>query len=963
MAIRLFRRRRRLLKNLGIFGIILVIVAVYKTTKDKSLIQKRNTLNHNQDANLSEEVIKRRVESVKRRCSPSKDIHHNGADLQVSDLVESLEFKLEENVKINVAPLPFTNELTVYLVAHSHCDPGWLETYTKYYKTEVKPLLTNLYQWAMDHQDFKYIYAEVSFFKLWWEDQTKKVRDDMGRLAREGRFEFVQGGWVQADEANSHYFALLNQMLDGHEWLKKNLPDARPRTGWAIDPFGLSPVMAQVNKMFGLDAMHIQRVHYTLKKHLAENRKLEFRWRQSWDSDEDTDILTHMGPFNGYCDSDTCGPDTNVCVQYDYSKMDFLTERPPIVFITPENVKERSLLILDQWRKKAALHASNAVFIELGCDFSYRFINHLETVYSNYTMIREYINNNPELNTQVKWGTLSDYFDHIKKSNVKFPSLSGDFFTYADRSDQYWSGYYTSRPFYKNLDRVLESSLRRTEILFSFYRAKEGVKELTDVRNTLSLFQHHDAITGTAKKNVVLDYGQMLSKAVSKCDELSITAIRQIMYNLGIDGKDFHSTRSIGGLTRYSKYRILIDPADIVIANTIARKTSAAQVIAVQSNLNFTVVSSGGEIVPQQFEPSIEYGRIVRNSEFIVFWTELPSVYISINKFKLIHSEESAKKQERRTEVTLYNTDTLYGKTLMSLQLAFEVTMKIQRDECEDIDIGGDKLVITLDCLTGRLKNIQKEGINVAIEQEVLLYKSDRSGAYLFLPSGDPSQILLESSRPEFIVIKGPIRDKAVVTLKFLSGSTLVLTYIVYHHPGLEGQFVELKMMSDLKDYGDLAIRFKTDIKSGDSIFTDLNGHTIQQHKFKRKLLTQGNFFPMPSTAFIQDSSTRFSLLGSEPHGVASLAEGWIEVVLDRRTLQDDHKGMGEKVDDNVPTPANLRILVEARSETPTQSELYMVEYPSLVSHMTLQSLLHPPFLLSATLAENSSPHQHQVFS
>ena len=62
---------------------------------------------------------------------------------------------------------------------------------------------------------------------------------------------------------------------------------------------------------------------------------------------------------------------------------------------------------------------------------------------------------------------------------------------------------------------------------------------------------------------------------------------------------------------------------------------------------------------------------------------------------------------------------------------------------------------------------------------------------------------------------------------------------------------------------------------------------------------------------------------------------------------------MEENVDDNIPTPATLRILVEARSETQTQSDLYMVEYPSLVSHMTLQSLLHPTFLLSATLAEN----------
>ena len=243
------------------------------------------------------------------------------------------------------------NPLQVFIVPHSHNDPGeqlevllslvpkmgtltinssvlyfppsgWLRTFVDYYKRQTRNILNFVTDTLTANPHRKFIWAEISYLDLWWQEQDDARKLEFRKLVANGQMEIVTGGWVMNDEANTHYFAMIDQMMEGHMWMRENLPGVIPRSGWAIDPFGHTPTMAFLLQRMGLESMLIQRVHYSIKKELSRTKHLEFAWRQRWDQGEDnTAILCQLMPFYSYDIPHTCGPDPKVCCQFDFKRL------------------------------------------------------------------------------------------------------------------------------------------------------------------------------------------------------------------------------------------------------------------------------------------------------------------------------------------------------------------------------------------------------------------------------------------------------------------------------------------------------------------------------------------------------------------------------------------------------------------------------------------------------------------
>ncbi|MCO5588525.1 hypothetical protein L7F22_042482 [Adiantum nelumboides] len=772
--------------------------------------------------------------------------------------------------------------------------------------------------------------------------------------------------------ANSHFYAIIEQITEGNLWLKDTV-GVVPRNAWAIDPFGYSPTMAYLLNRMGFDNMLIQRTHYEVKKILAQEQNLEFIWRQSWDTSNTTDIFCHMMPFYSYDIPHTCGPEPAICCQFDFWRLPGYgsAQRCPWRYdpqqTNMDNVKERSEMLLDQYRKKSMLYKTNTLLVPLGDDFRYITIAEADLQFENYQKIFDYISTHPTLKAKVQFGTLQDYFVavkdelHARKGKVKVPSLSGDFFTYADRVQDYWSGYFVSRPFYKSIDRVLEETLRAADVLFSLSLAycqtmNQGQfplaisEKLTAARRTLALFQHHDGITGTAKNHVVVDYARKMHSALLDLQKFMAKGVGVILGRDSSQGMcrdaDLDSFTPEKEQTSHDvlPVRKVADVVSdqmqrVVLYNPLEEEVDQVVMVLVERT---DVCVSGADWEPIVSQVSPEWGntRDIAAGKHRLHWqVRVPPLGLQTFFISASGGSQSCKIAEIAQINIFHATDSFSCPS----------PYKCTQTEEKVIEIQNQHLTLAFSVQDGLLqgwKN-QRTGIEVSIQEDIAFYSSRGSGAYLFKPVGQANSMV--SPGGLIIVTKGPLMQEVLSQPKSTwSPSPATRRARVYNGvetvQGLMAEMVyHVELLDNVYNDKELIVRFETDLDTGSTFFTDLNGFQTIRRETREKIPLQGNYYPMPALAFLQGlEGRRFSIHSRQALGVASLKSGALEVMLDRRLTRDDDRGLGQGVLDNRPMDVTFHLLLESNITSLPRIAGSTPRVPSLLSHRVLSQLGYP---------------------
>ncbi|KAK6153871.1 hypothetical protein DH2020_013510 [Rehmannia glutinosa] len=742
-------------------------------------------------------------------------------------------------------------KINVHLVAHTHDDVGWLKTVDQYYVGSnnsiqgacVQNVLDSLIPALLADKNRKFIYVEQAFFQRWWRDQSEDMKKTVEMLVNSGQLEFINGGMCMHDEAATHYIDMIDQTTLGHRFIKEEF-NVIPRIGWQIDPFGHSAVQAYLlGAEVGFDALYFARIDYQDRAKRRDEKKLEVIWQGSKSRGSSSQIFTgafyagnYEPPTGFYFEVNDDSP----IVQDDINLFDY-------------NVEERVNDFVAAALSQANVTRSNHIMWTMGTDFKYQYA---ETWFRNMDKLIHYVNRDGRVNAF--YSTPSIYTDAKYALNESWPLKLDDYFPYADRINAYWTGYFTSRPTIKGYVRMMSGYYLAARQLELFRGRNKSGPTTDSLADALAIAQHHDAVTGTEKQHVANDYAKRLSIGYKECPLLNISYCPATEVDLSLGKK-----------------------IAVIVYNSLGwKRTSVVRIPVI--NENVTVTDSTGKVILSQLLPIVNASIAMRKFHATAYMGESPSASpmywlaftavvppLGFSTYVISSSKSSA--------------------SIKPISYTFDGSQN------GAIQIGPGDLKLIYSGNDGKLTQYinSRSSVNISMEQSYSYYAGD-----------DGSSDLINFQIP-LTVFRGPLFDEVH---QMINSWIYQITRVYKEKEHAEVEFIVGPIPIDDGIGKEIVTQIKTTIGNNKTFYTDSNGRDflerIRDYRADWDLQVNqpiaGNYYPINLGIYMKDENTEFSVLVDRSVGGSSIADGEVEIMLHRRLLNDDGRGVDEALNETV---------------------------------------------------------------
>ncbi|KAH9662686.1 putative alpha-mannosidase [Citrus sinensis] len=622
-----------------------------------------------------------------------------------------------------------------------------------------------------------------------------------------------------------------------------------PKAGWQIDPFGHSAVQAYLLGVeLGFDSVHFARIDYQDRAKRKEDKSLEVIWRGSKTFGSSSQIFTnafpvHYSPPSGFHFELT-------------DDFDPVQDNP---LLDGYNVEQWVNDFIDAALTQANVTRDNHIMWTMGDDFQYQYA---ESWFKQMDKLIHYVNKGGRVNAL--YSTPSLYTEAKNAANGPWPLKTDDYFPYADRRNAYWTGFFTSRPALKGYVRVLSGFYLASRQLEFLAGKKSPGPTTSALGDALGIAQHHDAVTGTAKQHTTNDYAKRLAIGASEAEvvssSLSCLASRKSGHQCTKPASTFSQCPLLNISYCPPTEKGIPEGKNLVVVAYNPLGWNRTDIIRIPVNdANLIVKDPLGNAINVQY---VNLDNVTSNLR--KFYTE---AYLG----------QSSKRVPRYWLLFQVTVPPLGWNTYFISRAAGKVKRRkgffLAADSPQDktVEVGPGNLKMSFSRTTGQLKRMynSRTGVDVPIQQSFLWYGSmvdtQSSGAYIFRPNGaqpnvvsrSVTRLYIDKEHAEVEYTIGPIPTEDSVGKEVISRMTANM------------------VTEKVRDYrADWSLQVNEPVA--------------------------GNYYPLNLGIFITDKKSEFSVLVDRATGGASIKDGQVEIMLHRRMLADDGRGVGEALDESV---------------------------------------------------------------